>query len=76
MNKIKNVTTKYNIMLNRIKCFFISCYDFVFRINRDIGKCTKCNNGIYDNCTVGTRYAKQGETRICYEGELWQPNES
>lgn len=38
--------------------------------------CHNCgfNNGIYDNCTVGTHYAETaGIIVICYEGEHWKP---
>ena len=55
-------------MLKRIKCFFISCYDFVFGTNKSIkGKCPMCKHNTDINCIVG---------KVCYSRGLWESNES
>lgn len=41
----------------------------------DIGKCTKCRFNIDDHCRVGTHYAKQGKSKFCIDGELWEATE-
>lgn len=37
------------------------------------GKCTYCRFSTKLHCTVGTYYAEKGESKICYDGELWEP---
>lgn len=63
--------------INYLKQLFAIHNVSVSVASTDVGKCTKCrfNNGKYDNCTVGTYYAKKGMNKICYEGGLWQATE-
>jgi cell division protein FtsL len=35
--------------------------------------CKTCRFDCDTHCNVGTYYAEQGQSKTCYEGELWQP---
>tara|TARA_R110000751_G_scaffold85111_1_gene169981 strand:- start:92 stop:298 length:207 start_codon:yes stop_codon:yes gene_type:complete len=64
---------KTNI-LSQFKQWILSIVS-VSVVSSDVGKCTKCKFNINDHCRVGTHYAKQGKSRFCVEGELWEATE-
>lgn len=44
----------------------------IFTRPTDVGNCMKCRYNVGDNCFVGMHYAKQGKSKFCINGELWE----